>query len=839
MRRWNRLYETWRSLAIVLLMISGQSAFAKTEPAATGDSMLAEIFSSSPDKNSIDVIPLAQEQTLKFEQPERTSQQLEEIVVTAQKRSQELQDVPLSVTAVGREQMRQQNITNAIGLADYAPNLQITSSPAFNFVHMRGVGSEYNRGVEQSVGIVIDDVSYGRPSYLNMGYLDLDSVEVLRGPQGTLFGKNAPAGLLHFHTADPGWETEYRAKISANNDELRRFEGAFNTPILPDGDLLSSRIAVLRERRPGDVFNSTNQTDADDLDNTGARLKLLSQPGNFKFLATFDYMKAAQHGGGLQLYRVTPRALAAMQVYDPETTSDISDRTKHEDVEGDVRRRSTGFTLNASWDSQRNFEIKNILNVAHMRETTTFDPDFSPIVFLKVDNNEDYHQLSNELRFSSTDGGPLEWVGGLFYYRAQGESPFILYNYLQLPEIIGITGQLESMLDFECSNPLLPCWKDNTAVAATSAAAAMARQQATGSPLLEHDTHLFDQTADSYAGFGQATWHLNDKIDLTAGARYTIELKELEFSNLIYNDATGGTGVVGPTNPTGALIIPLIQQGAEQFAQSANRRESDFSPKISGQYYFTDRINVYATVAKGFKSGGYNAQALNADQLEYGPESSLTYEAGLRSKLLNGALRFNLSYFYTNYEGLQISSPTGVGFIVGNVPKAHTTGVELDTALIPTSWLLLSGSGAYTRSAYDDFENGPCPTTMPNGSVCNLTGRTLPYVPRWAWTQNIITHVPVFGNYILEGTFTAVYQTSQYTQTNLDPADRREGGIMLRGGIGITDEQQRYRLTFFVDNIADKVQSAASSSIPTFSQSHYAGVLPRRTYELKLELNFF
>ncbi|NKF23536.1 TonB-dependent receptor [Solimonas marina] len=764
--------------------------------------------------------------------------QLSEVIVTAQKRSQNLQDVPLSVTAISAKDLRQQNITDSRQLADYAPNLQITSSPGFNFIRMRGVGSEYNRGVEQSVGIVIDDVSYGRPSYLNMGYLDLSSVEVLRGPQGTLFGKNAPAGVVHFHTADPNDTPELDTELATNNDHLHRIESVLNGPIIGDR-LLDGRLAFLRESRIGDIYNTTQQRRVDDLDNTDARLKLLSQPGNFRVLASFDYMHAAQHGPGLQLYRVTPRALAAMQVYDPETTADISDQRNHEDIRGEVRRRSLDGTLNASWDSRHNFEIRNIFNAAYMRETTTFDPDFSPIAFLKVDNNEDYHQISNELRFSSTDRGPLEWVAGLFYYRTHVVSPFILYDYLQLPEIIGITGAVESSLDFNCSNPLLPCWTDQTAVSTAAATEARARQQATGTPLLEHDTHLFDQSSNSYAGFGQFTWHVTKKVALTAGARYTVEIKKLDFSNEIYNDTTGGTGVVSAGNPTGAVIIPVIQQGAEDFSQTASRRETDFSPKFSAQYYFTDHVNVYATFAKGFKSGGYNAQALNAQQLEYGPESSLTYEAGLRSKVLGGALRFNLSGFYTDYRNLQISSPTGVGFTVGNVPKAHTSGVELDAGLALSRWLILNGTGAYTVAAYDDFKSGPCPTTMPNGSICDLTGRTMPYVPRWSWTQNVVTHVPVFGDYSLEGVFTAVYSTSQYTQTNLDPVDRRPAGFMLRAGLGLADAERRYALTFFVDNIANRAMPAASTAIATFSQSHYAGVMPLRTYELKFKLMWF
>ncbi|MGB1088555.1 MAG: TonB-dependent receptor plug domain-containing protein, partial [Alphaproteobacteria bacterium] len=199
--------------------------------------------------------------------------QLDEIIVTAQKRAEDVQDVPLSVTAIGGEELKEKNMADLNTVAAYAPNLSVLATPTFNFIYMRGVGSDYNRGFEQSVGIIIDEVFYGRPSYVSNGLLDLAAVEVLRGPQGTLYGKNSAAGALHLITASPEPDWSFDADAKFGERQAKRFRAAFGGPLFSDE--LSFRMAYMQDFQEGDIINTTlGGREERNLDNENIRLKL-------------------------------------------------------------------------------------------------------------------------------------------------------------------------------------------------------------------------------------------------------------------------------------------------------------------------------------------------------------------------------------------------------------------------------------------------------------------------------------------------------------------------------------------------------------------------------------
>ncbi|MGB1088190.1 MAG: TonB-dependent receptor, partial [Alphaproteobacteria bacterium] len=215
----------------------------------------------------------------------RSAPKLDEIIVTAQKRAEDVQDVPLSVTAIGGETLKEKNIGDLAAVGEYTPNMNIINTPTFNFIYMRGIGSGWNRGFEQSVAIVIDEVFYGRPSYLSNGQLDLASIEVLRGPQGTLFGKNAVAGALHIRTARPEAEWSADGDATFGTDNFQRYRGAIGGPLFNDDT--SFRFAFLKETRDGDIQNTLLGVDENQIDNLVARLKFGWEPSaNLRFMAS-------------------------------------------------------------------------------------------------------------------------------------------------------------------------------------------------------------------------------------------------------------------------------------------------------------------------------------------------------------------------------------------------------------------------------------------------------------------------------------------------------------------------------------------------------------------------
>ena len=746
---------------------------------------------------------------------------LDEIVVTAQKRAEDIQDVPLSVTAIGEETMKERNIGDLNTLSTYAPNLSVSASPTFNFIYMRGLGSGYNRGFEQSVATIIDEVFYGRSSYLSNGLLDLAAVEVLRGPQGTLYGKNSAAGALHLKTSDPTPDWAFDGDILGGENSHYRMRGAVSGPIIEDK--LSFRLAALGERRDGGIENVTTGVDEANLDNNTVRGKLRWDISDdlWAQLAVTGFT-VDQQGSGTQLVRGRDRHIAAMQVFDPTTEANATDGKSHQDFRGFVDRGGWDATGTVKWTFGEGYEIASLTNYATFEEDVSFDADFSPIPFITLQNDEVYDQLSQELRLTSPPG-TVDFVAGLYFFQSTVEATYIVRNYLDLAEVVGVTGAID--MDF-----------DNALLGTTVGTAILARQTLEGTPEVERSEKFLNQESSSYAAFGQATWHINDQWDATLGARVTYEDKSVDYTQNLLNLRTGGTGEASVTNPLGSVVFPAIQTGSVQFTENRSREETDVSPKFSVEYrptYFDDWAEdfmAYGTIARGFKGGGYNAQALNPGQLEYEEENSITYEGGVKSTWWDGRFRANASLFWTDYKDLQISAFNGVAFVVTNAADAEIKGVEFETMLRPWAPLTLSLHGALTEAEYVSFVTGPCPAETAAAS-CDLSGKSLTDVPEVDLTFDAAWNSPLpfwdLGFHI--GT-TVHYVTESFQTVDQDPIDVQDAHTTVSARIGIGDQEGRWSLSIHGTNLTDEDVLTGSNDVPVFTGSHFGGPIPPRNF---------
>ncbi len=788
---------------------------------------------------------LAEEDTAQAQSPAAPPRAtLDEIIVKAQKRAENVQDVPLSITAIGGEDIKQRNLADLNDVGNYAPNVTIFATPTFNFITIRGVGTGYNRGFEQSVATIIDEVFYGRSSYLSNGLLDLETIELLRGPQGTLFGKNSAAGALHLRTANPTVDFESDTDVTYGLNNYLRLRGAVSSAIPGTNDELMARVAVNYERRDGLVENTTTGKDENNLDNLSARIKLLWEPtADLSFLVSLQGGTVDQHGDGAQITSMRPRHLAASRVYDPNMNTSI-DQVTSKNEEGFVDRFYWDVTGTAKYQFGNGYEIANVINFATFTEDVFFDADYSPIPFLTLDNNEDYTQISEELRLTSPPG-EFEFVAGLFYFYSNIESYYSVKGYLNIVEILGITGQ--DQIRVACA--LLPeaqrvgC--ENDALNASgrgqvAALGAQTRQNATGTPLLDESLTLFDQTQNSFAIFGQGTWNATERWALTVGARLTYERKSVVASRQVFNHATGGTGNFAPlANPLGSVSFPLIQAGSVPFSRDLSRTELDVSPKMSLEYRFTDEILTYATVARGFKGGGYNAQATYPGELEFRREKSTTFETGLKSEFLGGAARANVSAFYTKYDDFQTTAFNGTGFTIANA-DARIYGVEFDAMLAPAVGFILQLAGSYIDAQFTHFPNGPCGSEEPgNPTVCDLAGYDMPSAPKYNLTFTAGMQKQLFGlpfntlagltvNYISATTFT----------TDNDPLDTRDATVTFRGSIGAASLDDWWQFVIFFENITNEQHVALSNDVPTFTGSHFGGVIEEFDAQAQLRVRF-
>lgn len=775
----------------------------------------------------------------------RSGPTLDEIVVTAQKRAEDIQDVPLSVSAIGGETLKEKNLANLEDVAADVPNLHIEASPTFNYIYMRGIGSGYNRGFEQSVATIIDEVFYGRPSYLSNGMLDLYAIEVLRGPQGTLFGKNSVAGVLHLRTVNPEPEWAMDAELLGGEDNHYRIRGAVQGPLFSDD--LSFRFAFLDEAKDGTIFNTTLKKDESDLDTSNVRLKLRWEPtANIDTVLAFNGATVDQSGPGQQLLKILPRHRAAMEVFDANVDDSLSDDKSHTDTPGMVDRESWDVTSITNWDIiNGDYTITNVLNYAKMDEDVQYDADFSPIPFLQLNNNEDYEQISEELRLTSPPG-EIEYVVGAYFFQSNVVATFDVTDYLELTEVGALTGAVDEQYD-------------NAALGTAAGLAAQTRialdmgLAGTNTPIkIESSLTDFDQLSTSYALFGQSTWHPTDELSITVGLRGTIERKELTYDHRLVNERTG---IEGETPPTigGAIAFPAFQPGNVQFSANVERKEYDISPKVAAAYQWNDDIMTYITLARGFKSGGFNAQALNPGELEYQSEKSNVYEVGLKSTLLDGAARFNVSLFYSDYQDLQTTAFNGTGFVVVNAATAQITGVEMEGGIALAESVLVSFSGAWTDAVFDSFPGGPCPAELgaqfPNfltnfaglsspGS-CDLAGERLVNAPEWVGNIDIGYDDQFFNMpFRLIAAVGVNYSSSQFNALDHDPFDIRPGNAIVRGRIGLRDLEEIWHFTIFGTNLTDVNEYYTGADVPTFVGSHFGTPTPRRTITAELGVKF-
>lgn len=779
---------------------------------------------------------------------------LEEVVVVAQKREENMQSVPLSVTAIGGDDIVGKNMGDMNEVANYVPNLDILAVPSFPSIYMRGLGSSYNRGFEQSVAILIDEVFYGRASYITQGLLDLAAIEVLRGPQGTLFGKNSSAGAIHFRSAQPEQEFGLKGDVLLGERDLQRVRIAATGPLV--NDKISWRIALLDEQRDGSIHNTTLDINEENRDTRAARMRLIWDVSyDFTLGFTLNGGVVNQAGGGTQLIALRERARAAMLVFDDQIDENPFDEKSALDHAGSSSRETWDATVKADWSLNNGSIVTSISNYSWMDEDLSFDADFSPIPFLILNNDEDLRQFSQELRITSAPG-KFEYVAGLYYLQTDLHATYDITDFLLLSEILLVTGEGERIACLQASNDPQAC---QDAVLDNAISGQLAAQQIQtriglegGANVVESSLTRFAQMSKSGALFGQATWHFTDQLSLTLGSRLNHEEKVLDVSHRLINNRTGqeGNAVVsggglplinyGPgPNPAGSMIFPIIIAGDTQF--SAHRERDDFNiiPKAALQYVFNDDVMSYLTVARGYKSGGFNAQPVNAQQLEFDEEDAMTYELGLKSEWLGGAARFNVSAFLTDFDGLQVATFNGVSYVVGNAASARIQGVEYEAMLITPIGVLLGLNGAFTDAKYDEFENAPCGAEVTDTPSCDLSGKRLRLVPEVKSTftagyQGQLFELPfisVFG-------MTASYSSEVALATDLDPIDVRQPETSFGVQFGLKSLNDTWHVMVFGDNVTDRQSLAGAQDAPAFRGTHFGGAYPAASYELELGYRF-
>nr|WP_245942302.1 TonB-dependent receptor [Sphingomonas gilva] len=647
--------------------------------------------------------------------------------------------MPIAISVIGGEQIEATGNINVNKLQQLQPSLQFyTTNPRNSAANIRGLGAPFgltNDGIEQGVGVYIDQVYNSRIAAATFDFLDIERVEVLRGPQGTLYGKNTTAGAINITTRQPTFTPEGRAEITIGNLELVQAKASVSGPIVDE--VLAIRLAASSGRRKGTIYNVTTDKWVNEQDNLGLRGQLLLRASpNLDLTLSADYNRQNPECCA-QIYVRTGATqrplnrqfdgLAEAFGYEPPSRNAF-DRLTDLDTALDAFQEIGGVSLRAEWDVGPG-TLTSVSAWRFWNWGPSNDRDFTGLPITTVSANPSQQdQYSQELRYAAS-GETLDYVAGLFAYHQKQVT----------------TGAQEQ-------GPAASRWLLNP----TSSAA---NDSATLDGLRSENDIRFSST--SLAAFGQLGWRVTDRLKLQPGIRLNYDKKDGSYVATV----TNGTGTPLTSDQRGVL--------APQ-SYTAEFSGWNLSYDFTVSYELADDVLAFATYSKGFKSGGINLSGLPLDAqnnpilsvASIRPEKVDHFEIGLKTQLFDRRATFNLAGFWTEIRDYQATVTNGqLGVLRGylaNAEKVRVRGMEADFNMRPSERLTFYLSGAFTDAKYVKFTDAPCPPELsggratpagatpdapgtPNGfspANCDISGQWLPGVSRFAGSYGFEYNVP-------------------------------------------------------------------------------------------------
>jgi iron complex outermembrane receptor protein len=578
---------------------------------------------------------------------------LEELVVTAQRRSGDLQAVPIAVTALDGEGLERRQVLSTKDIFTEVPGLigsnNVGQSTAVTFF-LRGIGTtESIVTVDPAIGVYVDDVYIARQGVNNFALYDLERIEVLRGPQGTLYGRNSSAGAVKVVTKEPAFETEGRLNVGVGNYGQAWGRASFNTPIIDDK--LAVRVNLMKSKHDGYSRNVTLEKDVNDMDFYGARVAVLYEAtDDLRFIWTADIMEDDSNS-------VYPANLAPLPGL-PGVPTSGSLFTLYSDTRQNNTGQTSGTALTAEWSINELTTLKSITSVRETLQKYNLDlsDSVTPIYELWTDNDSD--QFSQEFNLSGSFGdGAFDYTSGLYFFTEESDS--FLGNEFNLRVPDGAGGLIT----------LPTIWNEQ-----------------------------FIQTeVESYAIYGEVTWNINERLSAFLGGRFTKEDKD--FATQYYVERTP----VGFNSTGGALAFDTSAVTA--LGTPVKLDFEEFTPRVGLNLAMTDDLNLYASYSRGFKSGGWLARLVfpNPNEVtDFPAEIVDSYEVGLKAELFGNRVRANFAGFYTDFQDLFNTFTNVNGGFTGATTDAEIYGIEAEGTWRVNSIVDIYANGAWMEGEYAD-----------------------------------------------------------------------------------------------------------------------------------------
>ncbi|ACG78434.1 TonB-dependent receptor [Phenylobacterium zucineum HLK1] len=759
-------------------------------------------------------------------QEETGGREIEEIVVTAQKREQSLQDVPIVVTSVSGELLRDAGVRDIRELTVLTPGLTVTSTSNETIVtaRVRGVGTVGdNPGLESSVGVVIDGV-YRPRNGVSFGDLgEVTRIEVLKGPQGTLFGKNTSAGVINIITAGPTEDVQAQSEVTVGDYEQFGFSGSLSGPITEG---VTGRIFAAARQRNGyqDIITGPGPRGQHDDNNQNfytVRGQLQFEPtDDITFRLIGDYTKrnedccvgtqlfvgqglAGQPGRGQMIDAVRPGSL--------DLTSTPFDRLGYANRPTDQRVEDRGVSGELTWRLAPGMSLTSITAWRKWNAETGQDSDFTAadLVYRPNDgsNNVQFKQFSQELRLAGDAmDGRLNWLVGGFYAEEDLDTRSVLsygtdYYAYYAGRVLGGAPALIGLVPGTVFQP------------------------GAGSD------DRYAQDGKSWALFTNNSFAITDALELTVGLRYTKDKKTLvtdysttgsscDQGEAAFPILVGAVGAATATRIAGGLCLNSQNNDFDELGLLTQKRtEEEVTGTAKLAYRWNDDIMTYASYSRGYKAGGFN---LDREQLitltpagtpnftadpdtSFGGEFVDSYELGAKTSWLDNSLLLNAAVFYQKFEDFQLNTFVGTAFVVETLPKVTSRGVDVDFIYLPPiDGLTFQGGVTYAETEIGDFTAADLINPTRFTSLRRLPGAQLSFAPRWSaslagsYERDVFSGLKLRAN--LSGKFTSRYNTG----SDLHPVKEQDSMVLVNGRIGIGAQDESWTVELWANNLFDK-----------------------------------
>ena len=815
---------------------------------------------------------------------------LEEILVTAQKRSKTLQDVPVAVSAYTGASLALASARDIRDLAQLVPALNVTQSTATfqTSVLIRGIGtSGFNPGLEPSVGIYVDGVYRSRTGAAVGDFLGLERVEVLRGPQSTLFGKNTSAGVISFITKKPDYEFRGQGEVTYGNFDQKILKAYVTGPLVEDKVAFS--LAANYNNRNGFIENLTTGEDVNNRNRWALRGQLLLEPNedlSVRFIA--DIARSDEECCAAPFIVQGPNAVFVAALGGRVLPTDGFRREVAFDAELINILDDKGISMEITYDLGFG-EFTAITAYREFASDADGDADFNELSNIKNNGEQtDIEIFTQEIRLASTGDNTIDWIIGAFYSdQSLNADNKVLFGPDNRP-FFDLRGGFGNIVPGVSNIAGIEFLTQQLAAAGLPIAPI-----ASGAIFADDSgivSEFFTTDSTSYALFGQFDWHVNSSFTITAGLRYTNEDKDatgifdiidplaaLNLLNLVganglpdltnLSNAATFAGLLGagldPATATAVLsgiisdpnfVNPFAGFAAFQFFPprgdfNRTRSEDKFSGNVILAYDVNDDLNIYGSYSRGYKAGGFDVsrdatvQSGGVDdgsQFEFREETVSSFELGFKARLFEGRGALNVALYSQKVEDFQSNLFDGIAFALVNAGDIRVKGLEIDAQFAVSENFTWTFASAYLDAEYIIFENAPCTIDTPlDQQPCSLTGERIDDAPKWTVSTSGVYNAEISEKIGLFARAELYYRGSRFVAADRDPNAFQSSTTILNASFGLYDnDENTWRLTAYVKNITKENFNQIVFDSVAAAGSFNGFPNDPRTYGLTLSFDF-